>query len=898
MNYLSLKAMRSVAYALRHISIRQWRKNWMRTVILVGIIGVGLGGYYAIRLANNAAIMGFEWFSDSVSGESPLIIFPPSGLLSVDNLPKFRERSGSLPAHFFPVLESTAIDKSYVGEGRDAFEAPQFQLLGMDLISLANLAYINPQERYISPAFGQEGATIGNKVKENSTPDLEVFIPEALSLEKNWNRNDYAEVIINDKDALLRIRGILPANEYLPSPPKNLILTDLPDLQAFLGLEDQINRVEVQIPKSVNQDIYNKTIKKIVDALSPEEGDNWILMNQSDKQKSASSMTAGFRMNLSILSLLGLIVGGYLIFQSLEASVSLRRSEIATLKSLGFSTHLIQTIWIIEAVVLGILGSISGLIFGYLGAQSIVGGISKTVNSLYYSNSVEAASWDWTEALIAFVLGVSVSLIAGWLPSRHISKTPPAHALGKSQLTSLLPGKSFLMIGLTLLIVGIYAATLSPINLIGFRPIPVWGYITALIWIVAFGLITVLFLSFVAQSPLFKSSNSLSIKLALSHLRRPTFHHFWAVAGLVASAGMAAAMAILIASFESTILQWMNTLLKADVFIASPGISNASSENRISKTTWKTITEREEVKNFELGYFDKVLLNNDKVFITGTHRSLFNSDASTIWIKEPSSENKRKFDLTSGGEEVSDQTLPCLITETLAYHQELKMGDIVTIPTPRKKIEFFVAGIYADYGSEFGSVTIPQDVYIDSFGDENIINMALSLKQGENLDDFVASLKSNHPNLVIRSNREIRYEALKIFKQTFSVTYALQIIGVVVAITGLALSLTSLWVNRSLTLKTWKELGISKGMTSKIIIIEGFIITFIGAIGGIALSLLLGWLLVFVINKQSFGWTLDYYVPNLQIGFLFVLLLFSGVGVTYIVSKLTTKNLKTSVREI
>lgn len=898
MKSLPGRSVKTIWYALTHISLRQWRKNWIRTFILISIIGIGLGGYYSIRLANKAAILGFEWFSDSVSGESPIILFPPSGLLSIDELPKLRERSGTLPVHFFPILESTAVDTSSLTENSDTFEAPQFQLIGMDLISLANLAYLNPKERYVSPAFEEEENVSVSDEQSELQSDLEVYIPIALSNEKKWRANDYVNVIINDKNAVLQIKGILPENDFLPSPPKNLILADLPDLQNFLGMQNLINRVEVQIPNSDDAEITLRVLEEVVQALSPQEEDNWILMNQSDKRESASSMTAGFRMNLSILSLLGLIVGGYLIFQSLEASISLRRSEIATLKSLGFSTNLIQIVWIIEALILGLLGSTFGLVIGFLGAQSIVGGISKTVNSLYYSNSVEAASWDWTEALIAFALGISVSLVAGWLPSRHISKTPPAHALGKSQMTSLLPGRMFFMIGLVLLVIGTLASSFPAVSLMGDRPVPILGYITALIWIIAFGLVTIQLPSMIARIPQFRDSSILSIKLAFSHLRRPTFHHFWAMAGLVASAGMAAAMAILIASFESTILQWMNNLLKADVYIASPGISNASSENRISKTTWLPITQREEVKDFELGYFDKVLLNKDTVFVTGVHRSLLAKGASTIWLKKPSEDDENKFGLQFDESQSESSPLPCLITETLSYHQDLKMGDKVSIPTSKKKIEFYVAGIYADYGSEFGSVTIPLSVYKTFFDEDKIINMALELRSDADLDNFVTSLKSSYPNLVVRSNREIRFEAIKIFKQTFSVTYALQVIGVIVAITGLALSLTSLWVNRSTTLTTWKELGISKNTTSRTIVLEGFIITAIGAIGGLILSLMLGWLLVFVINKQSFGWTLDYYIPYQQMGLLFIMLLLSGGIVTSLVSRIAIQKFGTSAREV
>ncbi len=874
-----------IRYGLRHISLRRWTRSWLRTLVLVLIVGLGVGAFFAIRLANRAALLGFEWFSDSISGESPLVVYPSAGTLPVGVLPELRQRLGPIPVHLLPVLETTAIDMEKVPEGGDLFDAPQFQVLGMDVTALANLVYLNPGQAYRSP--GRPGSA-NNAPEQADDQDLpQVFIPGKLAGERGWERGDKIPVTIHDRQMAFIISDILPENDFLPEPPKNMLLMDITSLQEVLNDYTSIHRVELQFPRSDDDGLFLQMIAEAGKALEPAESDPWIIMDQSSRRNSASQMTEGFRLNLSILSLLALIVGIYLIFQSLEASVARRRTEAAVLKSLGWRGQDIRTLWMVEALALGIAGSIFGLALGWAGAQLAVGGIARTVNALYYSNTVSAASFDSGEALVALVIGVAASLVAAWLPAFQVSNTPPAHQLGRDSSSGApIRAGRFAAVGICVAVAGLVFSMLPPYESGLGRFFPVGGYFASLFWLVAMGMIAIGILPAVSRWISRRFPDSVEWVLAASQLRRPTIHHFWAMAGLVAAIGMASGMGILITSFESTIVKWMNQILRADVYIASSGITNASSQNRIPESTWKAISTMDAVQSFDLGRIRKITLDGRNIWLLGAPESLFSNDSETIWIRKPDRESVSAFLSQewppAGG---SPETVPAVITETFQASTGKGIGDPLSIPTPEGPVPATIRGVYADYGSEMGTVAIPASLLIGRFPGDEVLNMAVTLRDGADPDLFAGAIRSKHPQLVVRLNREIREEALKIFHQTFAVTYALQIIGLVVAVAGLALALVSLWLERIPQIRTWQELGITRNQTARVAAIEGLLLSVTGAISGLILSFGLGWLLIYVINRQSFGWTLNFHLPLAHLPLFAVAVLLLGGGVSILIGR-------------
>jgi hypothetical protein len=201
------------------------------------------------------------------------------------------------------------------------------------------------------------------------------------------------------------------------------------------------------------------------------------------------------------------------------------------------------------------------------------------------------------------------------------------------------------------------------------------------------------------------------------------------------------------------------------------------------------------------------------------------------------------------------------------------VGDVIELPTREGQKRVSIKGIYADYGNEHGSVLLPQALFEKWFGSGLNWRAALMLKGGADAEQVRADLAAAHPGLAIRTQEHLRSEALRIFRQTFSVTYALEAVGVVVAVAGLGLALGSLLMDRALDRATLKSLGFSRSQIASVGVWEGFSLALVGVLVGTLAGVWLGWLLITVVNKQAFGWTLSYALPWLQvIGFGLVVL--------------------------
>lgn len=878
-----LDSWKLLVYGLYRISWRRWKKNLFRVLITILIQGVGGGAFFSIRLANKAALLGFEWFSDSISGESPLIIFPTGGRLPVSVLTELRSRTRGLPVHFLPVLESTAIDREALSPDEDLFKASQFQIVGMDLMSLANLVYLKPANQWKSPVpVPDEFESPASRLpSDGEMVSGEVYISSKLARSRSWDRGQVLQVTINDSNHSLRVAGILPETEFMPSPPENLLLMDLPDLQTILNEFEFIDRIELQFPVSENSGSSLELIRKARIALTPSGSDTWQILDQSSKKNSASQMTEGFRLNLSILSLLALIVGVYLIFQSLEASIAHRRTEAAVMKSLGWRGRDIGRLWLCESIILGLAGSVCGLVIGWMGAQLAVGGIAQTVNSLYYSNTVAAAAFDKMEAVLAFSIGCIASVFAAWFPSTQVASTPPAHQLGRASSTgALVEIKPLIGYGILLVGTGWLLSILPAWTSGNGRQIPVAGYGAALCWLVGAGIISTTLFPWFSRVWQKLNPSSVVMLLASTALKRPTLHHFWANAGLVCAVGMAAGMGILIASFESTIVRWMNQILVADVYVASSGISNASSRNRIPDNTWEKIATLPNVEFVDVGRLMKITYREKQTWVIGAPKTILNASGPTIWIDQPSLSELQT--MQEAGEFFDDSAaIPAIATETFLAMHRLKGERNLEIPTPTGPLPIRIVGVYADFGSELGTIALPPALMEKKFPASGILNMSIKLADSSQAAAFAENVQSMYPNLVVRLNGNIREEALKIFHQTFTVTYALQVIALIVAIAGLGLALTSLWVERIPQIQTWKELGFTPAMAGRIAMVEASILTLIATVSGLVLAMALGWLLIYVINRQSFGWTLQFHVPWEQIPILIIVSILSSLMVSW-----------------
>lgn len=817
--------MSAVRIILERCALRHWRIAWRQQLALMLILALGSGVYLAMRLANRAALAGFEQFADGITRQPDWTITGETGPLKIDDLRQMREALGERPVHLLALIEETVTP---VPSGDAPIGSlPTWRLVGMDWIALLNLRGEAPVDL---PKIAPDGVLIHPKLGER------------LKLKPG----DELPLVLNESVVRPKIGGFIPETPGVPAPPEHLLLMDLPAAQKLTQRTQAADRVEVLVQRG---EAFPNLRDEAGELLRSAANGRWFVTGAEDRRVLAGTMTEAFRLNLTILSLLALFVGGYLIFQALDGVVLRRREEIGILKSLGVTDSEIQRAFLIEALLLGLIGGGLGLVIGWLGAQSAVGGVTRTVNALYGATSAAKAELNGSEAVLSLGIALVTSLIAAWWPARDAATTPPAQMLGRKAAT-FAGGKWWRAewLGGAFMIAALVLAQLAPLHREAGVRVPVASYLAAIAWLLGIGLAAGSLLRWLASA---RMSGAVQ-RLAMSHLRRPTVRHRFAVAALASAVAMTSGMAIMVSSFDGTMRSWIERTMKADIYIASAGAQSASSTHQISAATVDDMRKLPEV-------IEVAKLQARPITLRGAPPTVLGADASFnlrhdiyAWVNAPMERDWWK----------SKGTTPALVNESFAERFAVRVGDELDLPGGHR---VRLAGIYADYGNERGSVTIEQSLFRQWFGSDMAWRVALMLKPGTDAEALRERMQRDHPGLRVYLNAHLRREALRIFRQTFAVTYSLEVIGVVVAVAGLGLALASLLLERRADLRTMNSLGMTAGEIARTSAWEGAFVATAGTLSGIAGGVWLGWLLIYRINKQCFGWTLGYALPVWQI---------------------------------
>lgn len=839
--------MRDVVIILRRCALRHWRLAWRQQLMLLLILALGTAVHVAMRLANRSALAGFEKFADGLTRDSDWTVRAAAGALREEWLGEMRAALGVRPVALLPIIEATVVPHQ-VQQETSIGERPTWRLVGMDLIAMQNFRSLLP---------------VAGKVPE--VTERSCFASEAMARRMGWKAGTTFPVVVNDRVVELTLAEVLPTLPDLPAPPDSLLLMDLPAAQALLQRSGEVDRVEVFSPDGP---AFPQLRGEVQEPLTEAAKGRWQVITREDRRSLAGSMTDAFRLNLTVLSLLALLVGGYLMFQALDGVVIRRRDEIAILRALGVTETSIQRAFLAEAALLGLVAGALGVLLGWMGAQLAVHGVARTMTALYGASSATYADLDLGEALLGIGLCVITSLVAAWWPARQAAATAPAQVLGRHAV----PWQGGRLwrtawAGIALLLFACGLAQVGPWRMDGMR-LPLAAYGAALFWLLGAGLCASSLLK------VFTHSNDPVRSVAFGYLRTPSVRHRFAIAALTSAVAMTCGMAIMIASFDHTMRGWVERSMKADIYVSSAGAQSASSTHQIGAETLESLRSQPEVQELAALHHASVSLSDGPVHVLGADAAFTLRHDLYAWVHRPPDDWWKV-------------TAPqVLINESLSERLQLRAGDEIELPVVGgSNPKVHIAGIYADYGNERGSITLPQTRFREWYRTDAAWRVALMLKPGTDAEVVRARLQQQHPGLSIFTQSHLRSEALRIFRQTFAVTYALEAVGVVVAVAGLGLALASLMLDRRQDLFTLRAVGFTARNIATLGAWEGGGIALAGIVTGVVSGVWLGWLLIYRVNKQSFGWTLSFSFPQWQILALALAVLAVGVCVAALVGR-------------
>ncbi len=841
-------------------TLRHARQEWLQTTLLLAILSLGVGTFLSIRLANRSAVDGFRLFTESLSGPSDWIIETSGTGIPVKDLPAIRTVLGNTPAELYPVVERSAT--ALQGPG----ESPlRIRLLGLDLVQAQSAA---------DETILDETSELWDLLDE---PD-HVLVTRGIASRLGLEKGDSTEWILDGVPRRFTVAGILPEYRDNTPLPDNLAVADIAALIEKLSLET-VDRVEVVIPDGSQRKAFVTEAGSQLQQLSSK---GWSIASPDDQQIDGESMTAAFRLNLTVLSLIALLVGMYLIAQTLDATVSRRRGEIATLRSLGLERREIYRLWLSEAVLYGIMAGVLGLFAGMLLAQFTVEAVTTTVQALYRDTAQNALTLHISDILLCLGMGIAGSLVAAWIPARDAASTPPAQFLRMGKRIPPFPLFQHTWIGYLALLAGAVLLLLPPVKTSTGGNVPVAGYAAALLWLSGGTLLAASLLKHAGTALIRVFPNRAETRLAGSRLQQPTSRHQLALSGFFVAIGMAASMAYLISSFDYTVTSWLQQRLRADLFVSSIGFQGSDNDQTMPAAILDAIEATEGIRSMDRFASVNVEINNTRAALGGVHFDLLGTDQTLLWMQEP----------LPGDSAPGQVDAIAYCNENLHRKAGLQVSDILQLDTPDGVKQLWIAGLHSDYARDNGLLLVDLQKLEEWYGIQSYSTASIFLQPGIEPAVIQQQLQSRYPGLAIRQNAELMQAALFIFNQTFAVTYALQAIGLIVALAGLFLSLLSLLRESSRELSLQGTLGMSRTEIAFSTSLEGTGVAAAGLLAGLILSAALGRVLIFVINRQSFGWTLQTAWPWSDITVLSITVIALGFGISYLAGLLHMRKWK------
>jgi putative ABC transport system permease protein len=629
------------------------------------------------------------------------------------------------------------------------------------------------------------------------------------------------------------------------SEDPRLMLMDLGWVQELSGRVGKLSSIQIVLENPEGKaSLQNQLLTMLPDDLLVEE--------PAGRSRQTEGMIASFQLNLLALSMVSILVGMFLIYNTMAASVVRRRREIGILRSMGLEGKTIRSLFLAEAAMAGLLGSCLGLMAAPLLASFLVGHAAATISSLYLLTSLQAPTLSTMQILLGLATGMGASLLAAWVPSSEALRVEPREAMhpGTLQRSAHVRAGSLALWGVGALVIAILTgkATLW----YSFGPL---GFLSALAVIAGFSLITPLTcLIFARGTYSLAGSTNAEIRLAVQNFERSLHRNAVTIAALSAAVAMTVSIATMIHSFRQSVEQWMEATLVADLFLAPAANESIGLQHYLPPEVVSFLQEHPAVREVATFREEPIQLKGRRAFL-----AVIEGKARGRLVFLPPSDSSAVQKIEEEG---------CVaVSESLARHFGYQPGDTIEIPTPSGSRGFEVVGIYRDYTRDSGTILMARETFLQFWNRPEIHSVGIFLHHPENQENSLQLQKELREYsgdalpLAVYANRDLKTRVREIFDQTFRITTVLQIVAMVVSVAGVLLGLTTLLAERERERAVLSAMGASPWQIGTITLVEagciGLVAALLGVLGGMALAVDLTW----VINQAFFGWTVDFAIP-------------------------------------
>lgn len=818
---------------LWRLAARHWRRRPLQYLLCILGIALGVAMLVSIDLASGSAQRAFSLSTDAITGRTThrLVAIGPGGVPD-GTVVELRRHFPEIPAA--PVIEAYGRAEELDGE--------LVRLVGVDLFSEA------PFRGFLGGDGGRQKSGGNGFVPFLTEPGTAVIATEtaerfglhpgasdgsgSLHLDLAGRTTELQLVGLVSSDSSLERRGL-----------ETLLLVDIATAQ------DLLDPTGAEAVPAVGH------IDLILEGPAQEQSiRTWLpaglkLESAAARGNAVQQMTAAFELNLTAMSLLAMVVGIFLIYNTVTFSVVQRRGLFGVLRCLGVTRGQLFTLILGEAALFSLVGSLLGLALGVLLGRSVVGLFTQTINDFYFVVSVRQISLSGFTLAKGMLVGVASALLASALPAWEAMATPPQMTLQRSSLEAgwqrLLPW--FLLAALLCGSLGVVLLRWDSRGLV-----PAFAGLFALLMGAALLMPPVLV---TAMQGLGWASRGLGVvaRLAPRDILRSLSRTAVAVAALMVAVSVIVGLSIMIGSFRGTVVTWLDQTLQADLFVSPPSTTANRVLGKVDPAIVGAIAERPDLRAMvTYNSFDVHLVDQDRdITLIAAGGDVSAGRRPYAWVRPGLGDPFAALEAREG----------VILSEAVYLRDgQSAIPEQVRLETPEGERSFPVIAVFYDYSSDRGSVLMDRAQVAELWHDDSVASLGLFLAPGANADAVASELRQgfgSRQSLLVQTNSSLRQGSLEIFDRTFAITGALQLLTVVVAFIGIFSTLMSLQLERGREFAVLRATGMTPRQLGRLTLLETGLMGLLAGACSMPLGFVLAWVLVHVINVRSFGWTLQ-----------------------------------------
>ncbi|CAD6546109.1 FtsX-like permease family protein [Paraburkholderia sabiae] len=813
----------------RWLLAAEWRSHKGRALIAIATIALGVALGYAVQLINSAAFNEFSAAARSLSGQADLQVRGAQPAFDEHVYPQLATQPGVALAS--PVLELDVTVPSR--------NAP-LKVLGIDAFRASRIA----------PDL--TGVTSSDTPLDALADDA-IFLSPAAQQWLGVHIGDTVTLRSGTSDVHLRVAGgIVRAR-----PGQRIAVMDIAAAQWRFGRVGKLSRVDLQLERGVDRERFRR-------ALQERLGSRFAVGETHDIESRTDRLSRAYRINMNVLALVALFTGAFLVFSTQALGVVRRRAQFAMLRVLGITRAQLLRQILLEGALLGTLGSIAGIALGLALASAVLRFFGSDLGGGYFPGVQPTVGFEPVASAIFVTLGIGVSLLGSLVPALEAARAHPAPALKAGGEEAALGKLSTPWPALVCLVVGVALTQAPPVF-----DVPIAGYLAVALLLIG-GIALMPRVTSMLFRALSRASNGRRrapvIALALARLANAPGQASIAMGGVLSSFTLIVAMAIMVASFRVSVEDWLAHLLSADVYVRVAPNGDTGGLNPQQQTM---LAATRGIRHAAFARTSQLTLDPSRPSVALLAREIDAADPGS---------NLQITGATFPPSALREGETPVWASEAMVDLYGYHVGQRLTLPIGEHGTRVVVAGIWRDYVRQTGALEIRLADYRRLTGDTSVTDAALTLEPGVSAAQAIAAMRALPfaSALDFAQPGDIRARTLTIFDRSFAVTYLLEAVAIVIGLFGVAATFSAQTLSRSREFGMLRHVGVTRGQILTLLATEGGMLTALGIAMGCVLGFAISLILVFVVNPQSFHWSMSLHVPWLLLSVLALVMLASS----------------------